>query len=227
MSRLRELWNHLATAAEVTVDRASQVASAVVDAVEQRAADEYRLAAQLGSEAHDAMTEAAEQGPAAVVNLPGRAIHAVAEAQNEREQEDVQAAVDLAQDRGLISEDTAQTITDVEQVVQGVREAAADVAAGLMKKGTAEDLGNAMGDAYTQAGGGADGVLSAVNVLNPAYHALVAGYEASEAVERGDYREAGRQGTHAAVGVVATAAIAVGGAELAVGRIAGEAGVAG
>ena len=70
-------------------------------------------------------------------------------------------------------------------------------------------------EAYTKEGGGTAGALAAANEFNPAYHAMVAAYETHEAVGRGDYREAGKQGVNTVVGVVGTVAVAVGGASLA------------
>ena len=72
-------------------------------------------------------------------------------------------------------------------------------------------------DAYNREGGGTQGILAAVNEHNPVYHTLVAAYETKEAVDRGDYRSAGKQSVNTVVGVVQTVAIAVGGAELATG----------
>lgn len=169
-----------------------------------------------------------------VVNAPGKAIHGIAEYENEAEHTVVQAGVDYAKDHGVISADTAQGIMHAEEVAQGIREGAADVTSGLVKTaidpvGTGMDMGKAMADAYTKAGGGVDGVLDAANTVNPLYHAAVAGIEAYNAAERGDYKGAGRQGTHAAVDVAATVGIAVGGAALAEGALgagAAEAGAA-
>src|SRR5262245_13318879 len=134
-----------------------------------------------------------------VVNAPGKAIHAVADKENEIEQSVVQAGVDFARDHGVISDGTAQTVMHAEEVLQGMREGVADVASGLTKAAldpvnTVENVGRAMSDAYSRAGGGVDGVVDAANVINPLYHAAVEGIEAYEAVERGDYKGAGKHG---------------------------------
>jgi peptidoglycan hydrolase-like protein with peptidoglycan-binding domain len=72
----------------------------------------------------------------------------------------------------------------------------------------------ALHEGYEQGGGGARGVYDAVNnVANPAYHTMVDVYETKEAVNRGDYEEAGRQGTRAAVDGAQTVMVAAGGAE--------------
>lgn len=76
-----------------------------------------------------------------------------------------------------------------------------------------------MVDTYHEYGGGVDGVIMAANQLNPLYHAMVNGYEASEALERGDYRQVGRHSTHMAVDIAATAAIAADGVGLAEGAL--------
>src|SRR6516225_9776943 len=167
----------------------------------------------------------------AIGDAPGKGLHALVDLENKAESTVVQAGVEFAQEHGVISQDTAQTIVHAEQVVQGVREGVADVVGGLAKaaidpNGTGEDIGKGMVDAYQKGGGGLSGVLDAANVVNPLYHAAVAGYETYQAVERGDYKAAGKQGTHAAVDVAATAAIAVGGAELAGGDAAAEAATA-
>jgi RHS repeat-associated protein len=121
------------------------------------------------------------------------------------------------------------------QVVIGAGEGLYGVGAGLVKlgvdpAGTAVNIGSAMKKAYNQEGGGFSGVLGAANVINPAYQALVGGYETYKAVEKGNYREAGKQGVNTAVGVIGTVGVAVGGAGLATRALglgtatAGEAG---
>ncbi len=163
-----------------------------------------------------------------IVDAPGTAIHAVIDEENQVEQSVMQAGVNFAEAHGVIAQDTGQTIIHGEQVVQGAREAVADLASGLTKTaldpvGTVGDIGAAIGDAYTKRGGGVDGALDAANVVNPLYHAAVAGYEAYQAAGRGDYKAVGKQGTNAAAGVVGTAGLAVGGAALAEGALgAGE-----
>src|SRR5262249_16984639 len=94
---------------------------------------------------------------------------------------------------------------------------------------TMEHMQEQMGEAYDQAGGGLDGVLAAADVVNPAYHAMVAGYETSEAIEAGDYKTAGKKGTQTAMDVAATVGIAApgggiaaGGGGLAEGALGGE-----
>ncbi len=68
------------------------------------------------------------------------------------------------------------------------------------------------------------GLVAAANVVNPAYHAAVAGYESQKAASEGRYGDATVQGVHAAVGVVATVGLALGAAGAAGGalRAAGE-----
>jgi hypothetical protein len=154
-----------------------------------------------------------------------KAIRAATEAQNQVEEAAVQTAVGYAEDQGFISDDTGQTILRGEQVVQGVRNGVADVAVGLNEMGahpvdTTINNAKAMAQAYKDEKGGVNGVLAAVNVINPAYHAAVATYQADQAIESGDYKEAGRQGLHAGVDAAATVGLAMGGAELAGGGAA-------
>jgi RHS repeat-associated protein len=111
----------------------------------------------------------------------------------------------------------------VSDFATGVGEGVVGVAVGAAKAavdpvdpvGTAIEIGSAMKTAYRQEGGGFSGVLMAANELNPAYHALVAGYKTYEAVEKENYREAGKQVVNTTVGVVGTVGVALGGAGLA------------
>ncbi|KYF48056.1 hypothetical protein BE08_29955 [Sorangium cellulosum] len=66
----------------------------------------------------------------------------------------------------------------------------------------AYEFGTAMWDGYKE-----DGVVGALNAVNPLYHALTAGTDTVLAVDRGDYRAAGAAGTKA---VVLTLGAAVG-----------------
>ncbi|MDQ6788071.1 MAG: FG-GAP-like repeat-containing protein [Acidobacteriota bacterium] len=99
--------------------------------------------------------------------------------------------------------------------VGGVLAGVFDVAKGIVNSAvhpidTIVGIGKSIYKGYKE-----DGVLGAINAVNPVYHGLVAGYEAYQAYERGDYFNMGRQGLHAGVDVVATVGIAVGGAGLA------------
>lgn len=105
------------------------------------------------------------------------------------------------------------------ETVKGVGDGVAGVAVGVGHMvahpiDTVEGVGHAMAEAYRQEGGGFSGVLMAANQLNPAYHAMVAGYESYQAYERGDYRSMGKQGFNAAFQTASTVAVAVGGAGL-------------
>jgi hypothetical protein len=83
-------------------------------------------------------------------------------------------------------------------------------------------IGKSMSDAYQRGGGGARGAVYAADVVNPFYHAAVEGYKADQALKRGDYETAGRQGTHAAIdtGKGVGMAAAAGSAGLALGEVA-------
>ena len=100
-------------------------------------------------------------------------------------------------------------------VIGGVFMGAIDIIGGILNSAihpidTVINMGKAIKKGWDE-----DGLLGAVNAVNPLYHALVAGYESYQAVERGDYFGAGRQGFHSAFNVAATVAVAVGGAGLA------------
>jgi RHS repeat-associated protein len=77
---------------------------------------------------------------------------------------------------------------------------------------TASAIGTSVSQAYDR-----DGLLGAVNQVNPAYHAMVAGYEYYQAAQRGDFREAGRQAFRTVTNVVGTVTVAAGGAGLITG----------
>ena len=116
-------------------------------------------------------------------------------------------------------------------VIGGVFMGAIDIVGGFLNAAlhpieTIQNIGSAIANGYEE-----DGILGAINAVNPAYHALVAGYESYQAYERGDYFGAGRQGFHSAFNVVATVGVAAGGAGLAVkalgmGEVAGTAAIA-
>src|ERR1043166_9077970 len=88
-------------------------------------------------------------------------VHTAADQGNQFQHDVVQAGVDYAKDKGIISEHAAQTIMHGEQVVEGVRTGCADVAAGLANPNADKDTMKAMADAYHKGGGGVDGVLDA------------------------------------------------------------------
>ena len=101
------------------------------------------------------------------------------------------------------------------EVTKGVGAGAADFGAGIGKMvahplDTAAAISSKMKEEYYNEGGGAGGVISAINVVNPAYHAMVAAYETSQAVEQGNYKEAGRQGFNATIQTVSTVLVATG-----------------
>jgi RHS repeat-associated protein len=109
--------------------------------------------------------------------------------------------------------------TAVGDVASGAGDALVDLAKGAARTavdpgGVALDIGHQMEKEYKANGGGFDGVVGAINVVNPAYMALVAGYETKQAWDRGDYRAVGKQGTNTVVGVVGTVGVAAGGAGL-------------
>src|SRR4051794_20261100 len=62
----------------------------------------------------------------------GKAIHAAVDEVNQGEQRLVQAGLDCAQDHGVISAETAQTVMHAEEFTQGVREGTADLAASMV-----------------------------------------------------------------------------------------------
>lgn len=68
----------------------------------------------------------------------------------------------------------------------------------------------AMADAFNEEKSLGDGVVMALNVLNPLYHALASTFEASEASDRGDTDKAVTYGVQAAMGYVQTLAMAAG-----------------
>jgi hypothetical protein len=162
----------------------------------------------------------------ASIPSPFQSIETVVESFNEAEHAVVEAGADLAAEQGLISEDTARGIVHAQEVVQGIRNAGVDLAAGMsdmvnpigMTVAVAE-MQQAMVGAYDQEGGGVDGVLGALNVLNPAYHAMTSGYKAVEAAESGNYKAVGEEGAKCVVDVAATVGVAVGGAALAQGAL--------
>jgi RHS repeat-associated protein len=105
------------------------------------------------------------------------------------------------------------------ETVKGVGEGIGAVASGVGHMvahpiDTVEAVGHSMSQAYHQEGGGFSGVLMAANQLNPAYHAMVAGYETYQAYERHDYRAMGHEGFNTAFQTASTIAVAVGGAGL-------------
>jgi RHS repeat-associated protein len=120
------------------------------------------------------------------------------------------------------------------EVTKGVGEGVGNLAKGVGNLvahpiNTASAIGSSMAKAYREDGGGFWGVLSAANQLNPAYHAMVAGYETYQAYQRGDYRSMGREGFNTVFQTASTVAVAVGGAglvssRLGLGGAAGEAG---
>jgi RHS repeat-associated protein len=83
---------------------------------------------------------------------------------------------------------------------------------------TAGAIADSVSQAYEE-----DGVLMAVNQVNPAYHAMVAGYEYYQAASRGEARESGRQAFRTVTNVLGTVAIATGGAGLVTGGGTGSA----
>jgi RHS repeat-associated protein len=117
--------------------------------------------------------------------------------------------------------DSVDKFTDhVEDVAIGAGGAVLDLAVGSTKMlvnpiGTSIEIGQQMSKAYSENGGGFSGVAGAINVVNPVYMALVAGYETKEAWDRGDYKAVGKQSVNTVVGVVGTVGIALGGAGLA------------
>jgi RHS repeat-associated protein len=103
------------------------------------------------------------------------------------------------------------------EVTKGVGEGAVEFGAGIGHAvahpiDTVSAIGDKMSQEYHDSGGGVGGVISAVNVVNPAYYAMVAGYETYQAVDRGDYKEAGRQGFNTVAQTVSTVLIATGAA---------------
>lgn len=111
------------------------------------------------------------------------------------------------------------------EVTKGVGAGAADFGGAVVQMvahpvDTLSAVGTKMKEEYHNDGGGVGGVVQAINVVNPAYHAMVAVIETSRSVEKGNYREAGRQGFNAAVQTVSTVLVATG----AVGGVGGATG---
>jgi RHS repeat-associated protein len=103
------------------------------------------------------------------------------------------------------------------EVTKGVGEGAAEFGTGIGHAvahpiDTVSAIGDKMSKEYHDDGGGIGGVVSAINVVNPAYYAMVAGYETYQAADRGDYKEAGRQGFNTVAQTVSTVLIATGAA---------------
>jgi hypothetical protein len=157
-------------------------------------------------------------------------VKTVVDVQNQAEHAVVEAGATIAVEQGVISEDTAQTIVHGEEVLQGVREAAAGLVEGLNKLSATvsnpiefvafeKKMAQTMVAAYEDEGGGVDGVFGAANVINPASHAIEAGCNAYAAAERGDYKAVGEEGAKCVVDVAATVGVAVGGAALARGAL--------
>jgi hypothetical protein len=177
------------------------------------------------SEVYDGAAEAYDKG--GVSGVVAKGITGLAGLENKALHGVVGAGVEFAQEHGVISEDTGQTIMHVEEAVEGVNTGIAGLEAGMAKMyvdplGTFSDMGKAMGSAYDKAGGGAEGVLDAVNTVNPAYHAMVAVDKAYDAAERGDYKAMAEQGTNAVAGVLGTVGMAELGAGLADAALGGE-----
>ena len=106
---------------------------------------------------------------------------------------------------------------------KGVGAGAGELATGLGNAAahpldTARAMGNAAEQAYKQ-----DGLPGAVNQFNPAYHAMVAGYEYYQAASQGNPREAGRQAFRAVSNTAGAVLLATGVGGLAGGGLAGAA----
>jgi len=100
-------------------------------------------------------------------------------------------------------------------VIGGIFGGVVDILSGIVNMlihpiDTISNIGSAVKKAYKE-----DGILGAINVFNPVYHAMIGGYEMVQSAERGDYCGAGRHGFHMAFNTVATVGVAVGGAGLA------------
>jgi RHS repeat-associated protein len=109
--------------------------------------------------------------------------------------------------------------TAVGDVAAGAGDAIVDLAKGGVRLvvdpvGVGVDIGHQMVKEYNANGGGFDGVVGAINVVNPAHMALVAAHETKQAWDRGDYRAVGKQGTNTVIGAVGTVGLAAGGAGL-------------
>lgn len=121
---------------------------------------------------------------------------------------------------------TMEVTTDV---AEGVGEGILDAGTNLARTASLATLGpvgiailtketlTSVSDAYSEAGGGGSGVLNAVSQHNPLYHTMVAGYETYNAIESGNYKEAGKQGLNTVLGVVAMVGIVTGALGLARG----------
>jgi trimeric autotransporter adhesin len=146
---------------------------------------------------------------------PAKAVGALVDLANQAEGAVVTQAVDYAQQQGAISADTAQTIKNVDQVAQGVRQGVGDLVGGALNTAVnpissgVELVSSTAKKGYEDGGGGVTGVLNAAVALspgefmNPIPHAIDSAKAAYNAAESGNYKEAGRQGTYVAADVAA------------------------
>jgi hypothetical protein len=173
----------------------------------------------------DAVSDAAQ--PASPDDAIGatKIINYFVDAANKTQGDLVSAGVDWATQQGVISADTAQTIKNADQVVQGVGQGAGDLAAGAIHMAanplgaTAEMVEGAAVKGYKEGGGGVSGVLNAakelnpMNLGNPLKQGVESAVKAYQAGSQGNYKEAGRQGTHAAADAAAVVGAFEGGVE--------------
>jgi phage-related protein len=156
---------------------------------------------------------------------PRNAVNALVNVANKAEEAVVTNAVDYATEQGVISQETGQTIKNVEQVAQGVRQGVGDLVGGALNTAAnpltsgAELIGGKAVKGYEEGGGGVTGVLNAANelspwnLMNPVKDGVESVVKAYEAAEQGNYKEAGRQGTHAVADAAAVAGAVEGGVE--------------
>jgi hypothetical protein len=146
---------------------------------------------------------------------PAKGVGVLVDLANEAQEAVVTKATDYAKEQGVISADTAQTIKNVDQVTQGIRQGVGDLvgsalntAANPISSGV-ELVSSAAKKGYEEGGGGVTGVLNAavaispMELMNPIPHAIDSAKAAYNAAESGNYKEAGRQGTFVAADVAA------------------------
>jgi hypothetical protein len=156
---------------------------------------------------------------------PRNAVNALVNVANKAEEAVVTNAVDYATEQGVISQETGQTIKNVEQVAQGVRQGVGDLVGGALNTAAnpltsgAELIGGKAVKGYEEGGGGVTGVLNAANelspwnLMNPVKDGVESVVKAVQAGAQGNYKEAGRQGTHAVADAAAVfGAVGEGGA---------------
>jgi hypothetical protein len=212
-----------ASSAVATV-KAPPGAEGVVEGAVSSAVETASAAVKTTTEALSSAAKTVSE--AASAPNPAKDVQALVDVVNTAEEGAVTTAVDYATEQGVISQATAQTIKNVEQVAQGIRQGAGDLVGSALNTAAnpltagAQLIGVTAENAYEEGGGGVTGVLNAAVALspgvfmNPIPHAVDAAGKAYEAGKRGDYKEAGRQATSAAADAAAVAgALGEGGAE--------------